>query len=153
MYYNCCAFEDASELQWWSVTSYQGCHIDLIPTTAVCHFDSLFWQLTAFFDDWRPFLMSTARTRRSWQPSQPFLTADGVFWCLGHVLDVHGSLHGLFWRLTAFFDNIRPFLMSVARIRHPRQPSRPFLTAYSLFWRPTVFFDKPTAFFVVCGMY
>ena len=53
----------------------------------------------------RPFLTTTAFID-NWRP---FLTIDGLFWCLRHILDVHGSLHGLYWRPTAFFDGQRPF--------------------------------------------
>ena len=49
---------------------------------------------------WRPSWPS----RRPRPSSRPFLTTDDLFWCPRHVLDVHGSLHGLFWRPTDFFD-------------------------------------------------
>ena len=48
-------------------------------------------------------------SRRPRPSSRPFFTTDDLFWCLRHVLDVHGSLHGLFWQPTDFFDNRWPF--------------------------------------------
>ena len=51
-------------------------------------------------------------SRRPRPSSRPFFTTDDLFWCLWHVLDVHGSLHGLFWRPKAFFDGWRPFLIA-----------------------------------------
>ena len=98
----------------------------------------------------RPLLMSLACTRHPWLPSRPFfasprtfLTTHGLFRCPGHVLDVHGSLHGLFWRPMAFLDDQRPFLMFAARTRGPWLPSRPFLTTDGLLWQPTAFLWTP----------
>ena len=41
-----------------------------------------------------------------------FLTTNSLFKCPWHVLDVHGSLQGLFRRPADFFDNRRPFLIA-----------------------------------------